>query len=151
MIDLDTDRLLELARLTLLEKVLNKPPAANRYPTLMAANALAIVRRYQALYPNVRRAQAAQYGEWAAAAALTIERGEDGGPPSALDLAIGVAGAIRIGRFDHQPGITQQFRDLLAAELAITNPAFLDQAISGKLDGRETDGEPSSTDQNQGP
>ncbi|MBV6633444.1 MAG: hypothetical protein KI792_10500 [Alphaproteobacteria bacterium] len=142
MIHIDTDRLLELARLTLLEKVLNKPPAINRYPTLMAANALAIVRRYQAQYPAVRRAQAALYGEWAAAAALPIPRSDQGGPPDATLLAANVADAIRRGRFDHHPGITDQFRELLAAELAITNPAFLEQFEPDEAD----DDNSSSTD-----
>jgi AAA+ superfamily predicted ATPase len=114
MSHLDPDLLLELARQALIEQVLGKPAEQARYPTLMAANAISLVRRHHELAPEAAELWQAVIADLA---------GIKGGNARAE-----FAAAIRAGRLDDCVSeLFPALKQLLEAELAITNPSFLER------------------------
>jgi hypothetical protein len=119
---LDACELLNVARQTLLEKLLPVLPADLRYETLMIANAMAIARR------ECQLAAQAEHAEMDALQCLSISQADE--PSRGLETARRqLAGAIREGHYD-TPGPGQD--ELLSAlervtlgQLAISNPKVL--------------------------
>lgn len=118
---LDACELLNVARQTLLEKLLPMLPADLRYEALMIANAMAMARREYQL------AAQAEQAEMDALQGLSISQA---GVPETLDAARRqVASAIRAGHYDTAgPNQNQLLRTLergTRGRLAISNPKLL--------------------------
>lgn len=118
---LDACELLNVARQTLLEKLLPVLPADLRYEALMIANAMAIARREYQL------AAQAEHVEMDALQCLSISQA---GIPENLDAARRqVAGAIRAGHYDtagpNQNELLRTLERVTLGRLAISNPKVL--------------------------
>jgi len=111
----EAGRLLEQARQTLLQEVLDLLPAGQRYPALMVANAMAIaVREIE------QGGQAA--GEEGAALAALFDATETS------DLAVlerRLAREIRAGRHDGAAPVHALLSESVTRRLRITNPKLL--------------------------
>jgi hypothetical protein len=106
----DADALLELALHTLRSELGPALPAEQRYAAAMVANALEIVRRSLAVDPEA--------AQWA-----LLDRLYDDGEGSLRQLATDIRRDALPA--DRAAGLEEGLRQLLRAELALTNPRFL--------------------------
>ena len=114
--------LLETARAVLAGEIVAALPEAQRYPALMAANALAIAARDIAL-------GSAAPDELARIVALLGEGPPAGETAQALREATArLASRVRVGRFDREPAraaLLSHLRATTASRLAVSNPKAL--------------------------
>ena len=108
----ETAALAELAQRTLLDEVLPHVPAAERYRTLMVANALGIAARELA-------------GGAAGRERVAEEMRALLGEGDAATLRRRLAAAIRSGALDDEPALVPLLRRDVAAALAVANPRYL--------------------------
>lgn len=111
----DAGRLLEQARRTLLQEVLDLLPANRRYPALMVANAMAIAARELEQGPRVAAEERA-----ALAGFLGAEEGAE-----AARLERHLAEAIRAGRHDAAEPLHALLSASTTRRLQIGNPKAL--------------------------
>ena len=109
----DAASLLEQARHTLLQEVLDLLPADRRYPALMVANALAIAAR------EIEQGPDAEVAENAALSALFDAEGD----VTALERRL--AEEIREGGHDGAAMVHGLLRDSVTRRLRISNPKAL--------------------------
>lgn len=110
----ETAALAVLARRTLLDEVLPHVPDAQRYQTLMVANALGIA---------ARELESGAEGRAAIAQAMARLAGEG----DAATLRRRLAAAIRSGALDDEPALVPLLRRDVEAALAIANPKYLER------------------------